>query len=159
MVFGQFRQTWKATLYHNKLSRLVYITTASRVSIGTILIPAFHIKVYDRLLCDKSVSGWRHEPLTGYVKLWVAHALGTPGTFSPPSTRKLLVRDLGMHHVTCVTHVPWCMSGSLTSGGGENVPGIAGACANQNFTYLVRGPWSIPQVIVSLKCDGNHKVI
>ena len=34
-----------------------------------------------------------------------------------------------MHHGTCVTHVPWCMSGSLTCGGGENVPGIPGACA------------------------------
>ena len=34
-----------------------------------------------------------------------------------------------MHHGTCVTHVPWCMSGSLTRGGGENVPGIPGACA------------------------------
>ena len=34
-----------------------------------------------------------------------------------------------MHHGTCVMHVPWCMSGSLTCGGGENVPGIPGACA------------------------------
>ena len=29
----------------------------------------------------------------------------------------------------CVTHVPWCMSGPLTRGGGENVRGIPGACA------------------------------
>ena len=40
--------------------------------------------------------------------------------------RKTLVSNPGMHHGTCVTHVPWCMSGSLTCGGGENVPG---ACA------------------------------
>ena len=40
--------------------------------------------------------------------------------------RKPLVSDPGMHHGTCVTHVPWCMSGSLTRGGGENVPGIPG---------------------------------
>ena len=40
-----------------------------------------------------------------------------------------LVSDPGMHHGTCVTHVPWCMSGSLTWGDGENVPGIHGACA------------------------------
>ena len=26
--------------------------------------------------------------------------------------RKLLVSDPGMHHGTCITHVPWCMSGS-----------------------------------------------
>ena len=43
--------------------------------------------------------------------------------------RKPLVSDPGMHHGTCVTHVPWCMSGSLTRGGEENVPGIPGACA------------------------------
>ena len=43
--------------------------------------------------------------------------------------RKPLVSDPSMHHGTCVTHVPWCMSGSLTCGDGENVPGIPGACA------------------------------
>ena len=43
--------------------------------------------------------------------------------------RKPIVSDAGMHHGTCVTHVPWCMSGSLTCGDGENVPGIPGACA------------------------------
>ena len=42
--------------------------------------------------------------------------------------RKPLVSDPGMHHGTCVTHVPWCMSGSLTCGDGENVPGIPRAC-------------------------------
>ena len=45
-----------------------------------------------------------------------------------------------MHHGTCVTHVSWCMSGSLTHDGWENVPGIPGACAARNFTYLARGP-------------------
>ena len=54
--------------------------------------------------------------------------------------RKPLVSDPGMHQGTCVTHVPWCMSGSLTHGGGENVPSIPGACATRNFTYLTRGP-------------------
>ena len=48
-------------------------------------------------------------PLTRYVKLRVAHAPGMLGTFSPP----LSVSDLDMHHGTCVTHVPWCMPGSL----------------------------------------------
>ena len=43
--------------------------------------------------------------------------------------RKPLVSDPGMHHGTCVTHVPWSMSGSLACGDGENVPGIPGACA------------------------------
>ena len=51
------------------------------------------------------------------------------------------VSDPGMHHGTCVTHVPWCMSESLIRGGGENVPGIPGACATRNFAYLARGPF------------------
>ena len=42
---------------------------------------------------------------------------------------KPLVSDTAMHHGTCVMHVPWCMSASLTCGGGENVPVIPGACA------------------------------
>ena len=46
-----------------------------------------------------------------------------------------------MHHGTNVKHVPWCMSGSLTRGGRENVPGIPGACATHNFACLVRGPY------------------
>ena len=54
--------------------------------------------------------------------------------------RKPLVSDPSIHHGMCVTLVPWCMSESLTRGGGENVPGISGACATRNLTYLVRGP-------------------
>ena len=55
--------------------------------------------------------------------------------------RKPLVSDPGMHRGTCVTHVPWCMSGSLTRGGEENFPGIPGVYATRNFANLVRGPW------------------
>ena len=51
-------------------------------------------------------------PLARYLKLRVAHASGMPGTFSPPSR----VSDPDMHHGTCVTHVPWCMPGSLVKG-------------------------------------------
>ena len=51
-------------------------------------------------------------PLTRCIKLRVAHAPGMPGTFSPPTR----VSDPDMHHGTCVTHVPWCMPGLLTSG-------------------------------------------
>ena len=46
---------------------------------------------------------------------------------------KALVSDPRMH-------VPWCMSESLTRGGEEKAPGITGACATRNLTYLVRGP-------------------
>ena len=58
--------------------------------------------------------------------------------------RRSLVSDPGMHHGTCVAHVPWCMSGSLTRGCVENVPGIPGSCATHNLTYLTRGLWHSP---------------
>ena len=45
-------------------------------------------------------------------KIAGAHAPGMPETFSPSPQ----VSDPDMHHGTCVTHVPWCMPGSLTSG-------------------------------------------
>ena len=53
-----------------------------------------------------------YGPLIRYAKLRVAHAPGMPETFSPPPR----VSNPDMHHGTCATYVPWCMSGSLTSG-------------------------------------------
>ena len=53
-----------------------------------------------------------HGPLDRYVKLQLAHAPGMPRKFSPPSR----IGDPHMHQGTCVTHVPWCMSGSLAGG-------------------------------------------
>ena len=49
--------------------------------------------------------------------------------------------DFEWNRLLAMWHVPWCMSGSLTHGGGENVPGIRGAGAIHKFTYLARGPW------------------
>ena len=60
----------------------------------------------------KHILAPSHGPPTRYVKLRVAHAQGMPGTFSQAPR----VSNLGMHYGTCVTHVPWCMLGSLTSG-------------------------------------------
>ena len=57
---------------------------------------------------DASSNG----PLASYVKLRVVHARGMSGTFPPP----LRASDPDMHHGTCLTHVPWCMPGSLTRG-------------------------------------------
>ena len=53
-----------------------------------------------------------HGPHPRYIKLRVGHAPAMSGTFSPP----LQVSDPDMHRGMCVTHVPWSMSGSLTSG-------------------------------------------
>ena len=52
-----------------------------------------------------------YAPLASHVNFRVAYAPGMPGTFSPAPR----VSDADMHHGTCVTHVLWCMPGSLTS--------------------------------------------
>ena len=69
--------------------------------------PNFH---YYRCHIARSICP--HGPLSRYAKLLVAHAPGMAETFFPRSR----VSDLDMHHGPCVTHVPWCMAGSLTSG-------------------------------------------
>ena len=79
--------------------------------------------------------------------------------------RKPLVSDPGMHHGTCVTHVPWCMSGSLASGGGENVPGIPGACAPAIFCIWQEAHGSVNDKIMtitylkSLESDKDYSII
>ena len=100
---------------------------------------------YDCLIANMFITynislwGTLFGPLTRYVKLRVAHTPGMPGMFPRHRRqRKPLVSDPGMH----LTHVPWCMSGSVTRDGGENVPGIPGACPARNFAYLVRGPFT-----------------
>ena len=65
-----------------------------------------------------------------------------------PLQMKSLISDPDMHHDTCVTHMPWCMSGSLTCGGGENVPGIPGACAPAILRI-----WHEP---MELQCVSEH---
>ena len=113
-------------------------------------------------LVSPGFIGIHHGPVTRYVKLRFAHAPGMPGTFSPPLTSKeTLGSDPGMHHGTCVTHVPWCMSGSPTRGGGESVPDIPGACATRNFAYLARGPWGLlrwSHEMGSNDAPGNHEI-
>ena len=60
------------------------------------------------------------------------------------------------HLISCVTHVPWRMSGSLTLGGKGNVPGIPGARTTRNFTYLARGPW--PNVLETITLHSTITV-
>ena len=79
-----------------------------------------------------------------------------PGTFSPPPP----LSDPDMHHGTCVTHVPWCMPGSITSGflwsrrRGKTFPAFPAQRATRNYTYLVRGPWANPDPAISDWCLG-----
>ena len=72
--------------------------------------------------------------------------------------RKPLVGDPEMHHDTCVTHVPWWMSGSLTRSSVEHVSGIPGACATRNFAYLARGPWVTYIEIVQMCLLINYMI-
>ena len=104
-----------------------------------IIIMAFSLSAI-LTLSNKFIA--MHGSLTRYAKLQVVHAPGMPGTFSPPPTSKETASDPSMHHGTCITHVPWCMSGSLTRGGEEDVTDNPCACATRNLAYLVRGPWA-----------------
>ena len=60
----------------------------------------------------KARNATANGPLIRHVKVRVAHAPGMPGTFSLPPR----VSDPDMHHGPCVTHVAWCMPGSLSCG-------------------------------------------
>ena len=68
-----------------------------------------------------------HGPPTRYVKLWVAHAPGMPGTARVWRACRDACRDRKL-------------AVSFEVSGGGNIPGIPGTCATRNFTYLVRGP-------------------
>ena len=46
----------------------------------------------------------------------------------------LFFRHHGLAILTCI------MARAFEAGGRENDPGIPGACATRNFTYLIRGP-------------------
>ena len=62
--------------------------------------------------------------------------------------RERFLRHRRLAIPTCITARAWCtcrdacrdrsLAVSFGVGGGENVPGIPGACATRNFTYLVR---------------------
>ena len=52
---------------------------------------------------------------------------------------KPLVSDPGMHHGTCGTHMPWCMSGSLTCGDREKGSRHSRRLRTRYFAYLARG--------------------
>ena len=62
--------------------------------------------------CDKNDT--LHKPWASYQirKIAGCGCTGNAGKISPPRR----ISDPGMNHGTCVTHVPWCMPGSLTSG-------------------------------------------
>ena len=98
-----------------------------------------------------------HGPLARYVKLRVAHAPGMLRMFSP-SPR---VGDPNMHHGTCETHVPWCMTGSLTScflwirWRGKRSR-HSRRMRNPQFIHLARGPWDMLSNNIELSRNAVH---
>ena len=126
-------------MYHYKLSyRKVDLSLAPDTTSGSLLTRYFcgdrasECQRYHCIFCGPS---WniRHRRWASYQIRKIAGcacAGNARNVFSRRRIqRKTQVSDPGMHHGTCVMHVPWCMSGLLTRGGGENVPCIPGACA------------------------------
>ena len=73
---------------------------------------------------------------------WCACAGNAGNVF--PVTAGARSRHASRHvrHARAVMHVGIAnLRFPLKSAAGENVPGIPGACATRNFTYLVRGPY------------------
>ena len=76
-----------------------------------------------------------------------------PGTFSPSPQ----VSDPDMHHGTCITHVPWCMPRSLTSGfhggGGKTFPVFPAQFCVSGKRLMIGAtsqfPWHRSQVITT----------
>ena len=70
---------------------------------------------YEIIVCFKIqlTSPWASYQIRKIVGCACA---GNSGSVIPATDfrRKPLLSDPDMHHGTCVTHVPWCMSGSLT---------------------------------------------
>ena len=108
------------------------------------------IHLYDQGLCL-----WASYQIR---KIATCACAGNAGNVSPcgPLQRKSLVSDPGMHHGTCVTHVPWCMSGSLTRCGRENVPGIPGACAPA-ILRIWQEAHGTAAIIRFLRCQGSNQ--
>ena len=81
------------------ISQVVYVAPAELIHHSKLTNTVCNLREGLSVLCTVSICLHRrpHGPLTSCVKLGVAHAPG-------------------MHHCTCVTRVPWCMSGSLMPG-------------------------------------------
>ena len=77
-------------------------------------VPALYIHIWQKAYFRRLATRCNdfHRPFTRYAKWRVLHAPGMLWTFSP-SPR---VSNPDLHHDTGVTHVPWSMTGSLTSG-------------------------------------------
>ena len=95
------------------------------------------------------IDAWRHQSITwtnAHLSSVSSHSIHHRA--SPYIDFKVPISEPRSN-----THVPWCMSGPLTRDGGENVPGIPGACTTRNCTHLVGGPWLH---VVHIDTVGNY---
>ena len=83
---------------------------AVRLCLTLFGLPSMYTLCVWHLMTHYSSDGNKPWASCQIRKIAGAHAPGMPGTFSPPPR----VSNPDMHHGTCVTHVPWCMPGSLT---------------------------------------------
>ena len=155
-------KTWCQLFFFNKIytAACVYLQYVHSFSISS--VTHYYLKYYWACIWDVPVFNMKqnlpqfmliHGPLIRYVKLRVAPAPELPGTFSPPR---------GFAIQTCITACAW-RNAVIHTGIADSrfplksvagkVPGIPGACATHNHTYLVRGLWILNCHIVHI-----HKI-
>ena len=107
-----------------------------------VITVAAYVLALDILLIQNDEKILRDGPLTRYAKLPVAHAPGMPGTFSPPQRVAIPICITARASRTCRDACrDSLLAVSFEVNGGENDPGIPGACAIHNLAYLVRGSY------------------
>ena len=120
-----------------------YLIFSCRIALKFIQVLPIDVALTLSHIADMTLTAYHfHGPLARYVKLRVAHAPGMSGTFS---------RHRRLANPTWLTARAWrtcreacrdrLLAVSFEVGGGENVPGISGACATRKFTYLEWGPF------------------
>ena len=114
-TFHSTKWLWKCCLQNS--SFFISASVCQKLYISRLFYPDIYIKKINDSCVIRAVEDRMHiaiglriialhyGPLARYVKLWVAHAPGMPGTFSPTPR----VSNPDTHHGTCVTHVPWFM--------------------------------------------------
>ena len=134
--------------FYTSVSNLFYTSTCLAQNGLSGQVPVEVIDTW--LACQR-----HHAPVTRYVNCGLRMSRECRERFPRHQLqREPLICDPDMHHgtcVPCVTHVPRCMSESLTRGRGEKVPGIPGAWATINCAYRARDPCKVEIKATSLK--------
>ena len=103
----------------------VSVSVITKYSVSVFVVKKHSVSVDTKSIVSVSiVTEWTSYQIRKIARCACA---GNAGNVFPATgfKRKRLVSDHGMHHGTCSTHVPWCISVSLTRGGGETFPAHA----------------------------------